>query len=149
MKINYKYTTIALALALIVTYSWHWNDIFYHQNSEMSMNMTQNTGSMHKMPNGTMMNDGTMMKNNEMSMDSMMTDMLAGMKGKTGAELEKVFLQEMIVHHQGAVDMATELLKDKTIRPELAKFARDIITAQTGEITMQKKWLKDWYGINK
>ena len=45
--------------------------------------------------------------------------------------------------------MATELLKDTTIKPELAKFARDIITAQTGEISMQKKWLKDWFGITQ
>ena len=139
MKINYKYTTIALILALIVTYSWHWNAIFSRQNDGMKMDKSMNMGSMHKMSDGSMM----------MSMDSMMMDMLANMKGKTGTELEKVFLQDMIVHHQGAVDMARELLKDKTVRPELAKFAQDIINAQTGEITMQKKWLKDWFGINK
>ena len=81
----------------------------------------------------------------DMSMDSMMMDMLANMKGKTGTELEKVFLQDMIVHHQGAVDMATELLKDKTVRPELAKFAQDIINAQSKEIEMQKSWLEKWY----
>ena len=79
-----------------------------------------------------------------MSMDGMMMDMLAGMKGKAGAELEKVFLQEMITHHQGAVNMARELLKDKTVKPELAKFANDIITNQSKEIEMQKEWLKKY-----
>ena len=147
MKINYKYTTIALAVALIVTYSWHWNDIFTHGNKTVSMN---GMGMMHQMKDGSMMmKDGTMIKNTEMSMDSMMMDMLANMKGKKGVELEKVFLRDMIVHHQGAVDMAKELLKDTTIRPELAKFAQDIIIAQAGEISMQKKWLKDWYGITR
>lgn len=83
------------------------------------------------------------------SMGAMMSHMDDNLKGKSGSELEKVFLQDMIVHHQGAVDMANELLKDKTVRPELVKFANDIITAQTAEITMQKKWLKDWYGITR
>ena len=150
MKINYKYTTIILTLALIVTYSWHWNDIFFHKNNEMKMGMEMN--SMHKMPGGGMMNMSDMQgegMQKDMSMDSMMTDMLANMKGKTGTELEKTFLQDMIIHHQGAVDMSTALLKDKSVRPELAKFANDIISAQTSEISMQKKWLKDWFNINK
>ena len=150
MKINYKYITIILALALIVTYSWHWNDIFFHKNNEMKMDMGMN--SMHKMQGGGMMNMSDMQSNSmqkDMSMDSMMADMLANMKGKTGTELEKTFLQDMIIHHQGAVDMSTALLKDKSVRPELAKFANDIISAQTSEISMQKKWLKDWFNVNK
>ena len=148
MKINYKYTTLALIAILAVTYTFHWNDIFFHQNDGMKMDKSMNMGSMHKMPDGSMMNmsdmqSGSMQK--DMSMDSMMMDMLANMKGKTGTELEKVFLQDMIVHHQGAVDMATELLKDKTVKPELAKFAQDIINAQSKEIEMQKSWLEKWY----
>ena len=147
-NINYKYVSLVLGFVLVVTYSWHWNDIVGH-NTDNNMKM----GSMmHKMQDGSMMNMSDMQSGNmqkDMSMGSMMTDMLANMKGKTDRELEKVFLQDMIVHHQGAVDMANELLKDKTVRPELAKFAQDIINAQTGEITMQKKWLKDWFGINK
>ena len=120
-KINYKYVSLVLAFILIVTYSWHWNDIFFHQNNKMNMDMPMN-----------------------MSMVDMMMDMLAGMKGRAGTELEKVFLQEMITHHQGAVNMARELLKDKTVRPELVKFANDIITNQSKEIEMQKEWLKKY-----
>lgn len=147
MNINYKYVTILLAVLLVVTYAWHWSDIVSHGGKR---NNAGASSMMHTMPNGKMMNDDSMAHSNtEMSMGSMMNDMLASMKGKTGTELEKVFLAEMIVHHQGAVDMAIEVLKDKTIRPELATFARDIITAQTGEIAMQKKWLKEWFGIVK
>ena len=150
MKINYKYTTIILTLALIVTYSWHWNDILFHKNNEMKMGIGMN--SMHKMQGGGMMNMSDMQgegMQKDMNMNSMMTDMLANMKSKTGTELEKIFLQDMIIHHQGAVDMSIELLKDKSVRPELAKFASDIISAQTSEISMQKKWLKDWFNVNK
>ena len=49
----------------------------------------------------------------------------------------------MIIHHQGAVDMAKELLKG-TKKPELVKFANDIITVQSKEIEMQKEWLKKY-----
>ena len=116
MKINYKVITIILSIALVATYSLHWNDIFNHKNNEMKMGM---------------------------SMDGMMSDMLINMQGKTGAELEKAFLQEMIVHHEGAVSMAQELLKGTT-RPELIQFANDIINVQSKEIQMQKDWLKDY-----
>jgi uncharacterized protein (DUF305 family) len=60
-------------------------------------------------------------------------------------ELDKIFLVDMIVHHQGAVDMA-KLLQKGTKRPELQKMANDIITAQTKEITMMQTWLKEWFG---
>lgn len=79
-----------------------------------------------------------------MDMGQAMVGMTAGMKGKAGAELEETFLREMIVHHQGAVDMSRELLKGNP-RPELAKFANDIIKLQTQEIEMQKQWLEQWY----
>ena len=97
---------------------------------------------MHMMP------DGTMMSNSGSDMHSMMMDMTANMKGKKGAELEKVFLQDMIVHHEGAVDMAKELQKG-TKRPELQKMAQDIITVQTKEISMMKGWLDSWFGIKQ
>ena len=145
-NINYKYVSLVLGFVLVVTYAWHWNDIFFHKNNDMDMGMNMN--SMHKMPDGSMMNMSDMQSKSmqkDMGMDNMMMDMLAGMKGKTGKELEKVFLQEMIVHHQGAVDMARELLKDKTVtNPELIKFANDIITNQSREIEMQKAWLKNY-----
>jgi len=73
-------------------------------------------------------------------------DMTARMKGKAGDELDKVFLEDMIVHHEGAVDMAKELQKG-TKRPELQKMAKDIIDVQTKEISMMRAWLRDWFGI--
>lgn len=78
------------------------------------------------------------------SMHGAMGGMMNGLAGKTGADLEKTFLEEMIVHHQGAVEMAQTLLKD-TKRPELVKLGNDIVTAQTGEIEMMKGWLKAWF----
>lgn len=133
MKINYKITTLILALALIVTFVWVCGD-----RNEAKMEMGNMQG-------GHMMQDGSMMMNDRsMNMDSMMMNMVANMKGKSGKELEKAFITDMIPHHQGAVDMAKLLLEDKTIRPELVKFANDIIAAQEAEIATMKMWLKDW-----
>jgi uncharacterized protein (DUF305 family) len=76
----------------------------------------------------------------------MMSGMMAGLNGKTGDEFDKAFLAEMIVHHQGAVVMAKAVLKNSK-RPELIKLASDIISAQTGEITMMKNWQKAWFNV--
>lgn len=92
-------------------------------------------------------NDSAAMSTMNHSMDDMMMDMTANMKGKTGDDLDHAFLDDMITHHQGAVDMAT-LLKEGTMRPELKKFADDIITAQTGEITQMKMWNEEWFGAH-
>lgn len=93
---------------------------------------------MHKMPDGTMMNDVGM------DMHSMMDGMMATLDGKTGDEFDKAFLSEMIVHHQGAVDMAQAVL-DTSKKPELIKLANEIITAQTKEIKMMQDWQKAWF----
>lgn len=80
----------------------------------------------------------------DMSMQGMMHSMTSDMEGKTGDALDKAFLEGMIVHHQGAVEMAQLLLKG-TQRPELKKLGADIISAQTGEIEMMKQWQKQWF----
>jgi uncharacterized protein (DUF305 family) len=143
MNINYKITTIILLAILVITLAFRWNALFpQHSMNQKGMDMQSSMGTMHKMPDGSMMsNDGM---NNSMDMNSMMMDMTAGMNGKTGTGLEKVFLQEMIVHHKGAVDMATLLLQDKTIKPELQDFANKIISAQNPEIDQMKSWLKSY-----
>ena len=77
-------------------------------------------------------------------MGGTMADMTAGLEGKSGEEFEKAFIDEMIVHHEGAVDMA-EMLLQKTKRPELVKLGNDIINAQTSEIEMMKEWRQTWF----
>lgn len=88
------------------------------------------------------MGENTMHDDHKTSMEGTMSDMTTGMQGKTGKELEKAFLTEMIVHHQGAIDMAKILLQDKTISPELVKFANGIISAQEPEIKQMNEWMK-------
>lgn len=107
----------------------------YQFTTNKSSNMMGNMNGMHNMGGGNMM-----MGDGSMTMDNMVNDL----KGKTGKDLEKAFITAMIPHHQGAVDMAKLLLQDKTISPQLQKFARDIITAQESEISMMNLWLKGY-----
>ena len=54
---------------------------------------------------------------------------------------DKNFLENMIPHHQSAVDMAKLALK-KALRPELKKFAQGVINVQSKEIAQYQTWLK-------
>jgi uncharacterized protein (DUF305 family) len=78
------------------------------------------------------------------SMGHMMSDMSAGLNGKTGDEFDKAFIEEMIVHHQGAVDMANLALKNAKHK-EILDLSRAIIRAQNEEITDMQNWKKAWF----
>jgi len=80
----------------------------------------------------------------DMSMDAMMESMMQNMRGKSGEALEKAFLDDMIAHHAGAVEMAA-LLKQGTKRQELIDFSNAIIDVQTKEIEQMREWRKTWY----
>jgi len=72
-----------------------------------------------------------------------MQDMIEALKGKTGDEFDKTFVELMIEHHQGAIDMAN-LVKTNAKHQEVKDLAQNIISAQTQEIEMMQKWQKDW-----
>lgn len=95
------------------------------------------TKGVHRMPDGSTMRGSDM----SMTMDGM-TDRLE--TESKGDPFDKAFLEEMIVHHEGAVDMA-ELVLEKSARPELRKLAEEIIAAQTKEIGDMKSWLGTWF----
>lgn len=56
---------------------------------------------------------------------------------------EKQYVQDMIMHHDAAVQMSQEVLALNP-RPEIKKLANDIISAQTSEIKMMQEWLASW-----
>jgi uncharacterized protein (DUF305 family) len=80
-----------------------------------------------------------------MSMSDTMSSMNAELKGKSGDDFDTAFLSEMIVHHEGAVEMA-ELALTNAKHKEVKDLATAIISAQNTEIGQMKDWQKNWYG---
>jgi uncharacterized protein (DUF305 family) len=99
---------------------------------------------MHMMSGGTMMQDEKM-RMGMMGMDDMMGSMMQELQGKTGDAFDQAFIDEMIVHHEGAVMMAEAALTSAK-HPEVKQMAQDIISAQTREIEMMQGWRTSWYG---
>jgi len=78
-----------------------------------------------------------------MSMEDHMMGMTSSLEGKTGDEFDKTFIEEMIVHHQGAIDMA-QLAQENAGHDEIKSMADNIISAQSSEIEMMRNWQQDW-----
>lgn len=105
------------------------------------LNTTDDNGMMNEDMEKVM--DHMMGDDEDDAMNMSMNDMSEMLKGKTGDDFDKAFLEGMIPHHQGAIDMAKEVLKSAK-HAELRELATGIITAQQAEIDMMNKWLKDW-----
>ena len=60
-------------------------------------------------------------------------DDLAALESADGAEASQLFLEQMIVHHEGAVEMAQTQVDDGS-NPDAVELAQTIIDAQTAEI---------------
>lgn len=77
-------------------------------------------------------------------MDMMMEDMTASLRDKNGDAFDRAFIAEMIIHHQGAIDMA-RLALTQAKHQEIKDLAEDIISAQTREISQMEAWQASWY----
>ncbi len=66
------------------------------------------------------------------------------LNGLTGDDFDKEFIREMIVHHEGAIDMANAALKNAK-HDEIKNLANAIIVSQGKEIEDMKSWYQAWY----
>lgn len=74
-----------------------------------------------------------------MSMD----EMNATLAKSTGEDFDKAFLSEMIIHHQGAIEMAQKASSDAS-HQEVREMASAIIQAQSEEIAQMQAWQVEW-----
>lgn len=100
-------------------------------------NSNSYSAGIHKMPDGSVMS-------NDISMAEMMSDMNATLLGKKGDDFDKAFIDEMVIHHQGAVDMA-KLALTNAKHKEIKDMANAIISTQTKEIGQMLEWNYSWY----
>jgi uncharacterized protein (DUF305 family) len=113
--------SLATALSVPVVFA---QDDTQHQGHDMS-----------SMDHG-MMDDSPSSKAFAEANAKMHKDMAVPLTGNADVD----FVQGMIPHHQGAIDMARIVLEHGK-DPDIRKLAQEVISAQEGEIAMMKAWL--------
>lgn len=75
-------------------------------------------------------------------------DMGSGMMsmglGPADAEYDLRFINNMSMHHQGAIEMAQDA-RGKSQRDEIEQLSQEIITDQSREIAQLEEWQQAWY----
>lgn len=84
-----------------------------------------------------------MMDHSAMGMEDANAGMMNQLNGKTGDEFDKAFLEQMIAHHQSAINMAAPG-KTNAQHQEVKDLTAAIVTAQTKEIQQMNQWQKAW-----
>ncbi len=69
-----------------------------------------------------------------------MSDDMEALEEAGGAEAGDLFLEQMIVHHEGAIDMAEDVLDDGQ-HPEVRELAESIVSSQADEIEQMRSML--------
>ena len=64
------------------------------------------------------------------------------------ATFDQQFIDMMVPHHQGAVEMA-KVAQQRAQRPEIKRMAEEVIRAQDAEIAQMKAWRKAWFGSDQ
>jgi len=84
-----------------------------------------------------------MMDHSAMGMMDSMAGMTAELEGKTGDDFDKAFVEQMIMHHQSAIDMAAPG-EQNAEHQEVKDLAKAIVSAQTKEIQQMNQWQQAW-----
>jgi len=64
----------------------------------------------------------------------------------TGAAFDQAFIDAMVPHHEGAIEMATAAKEAGLSQPDLVEVADDILATQQVEIDQMKQWREEWFG---
>lgn len=65
-----------------------------------------------------------------------------------GSDLDRAFLQDMIMHHHGAIMMSQQLLNHGLAKHDSVKnLANQIRISQSQEIEQMQIWAKEWFGL--
>jgi uncharacterized protein (DUF305 family) len=74
--------------------------------------------------------------------------MMRDLSGLEGEALDQAFLEDMIMHHMGAVMMSQRLVNHGLVEHQAVQpFAQNIANTQRQEIWQMQSWLQDWYGV--
>ena len=135
MQKEYLYGIIGLLAGILFTVVFASNAVNTNNQQMMGMMGIRSQNMMGFDNQGMMQMHKQMMGDGEMSMQGM----VRSLEGLSGEEFDKAFIEQMIPHHQGAIDMA-QLAKTYAKHDEIKNLANDIISAQTTEINMMREW---------
>lgn len=136
---------VALAAAIVIFATGYWglHAAFYGLNNEpgsLSGAMTThtpNTENPHNQSGEPFVENPEAMAAYMDTMDTMHGPMMEGMQHP---DPDVAFIQGMIPHHQGAIDMSEVVLEYGSDR-EIRALAQHIISEQAQEITQMRRWL--------
>lgn len=81
-----------------------------------------------------------MVMNHDMEMGGMLTDEeIATLSKSNGVTFDRLFLEGMIGHHEGAIAMVNMIKESKN--SAVKKFGEKVVAAQSAEILLMKKYL--------
>ena len=88
--------------------------------------------------------NNTAVDHSEMDHGSMDHSKMESSPGAKDAPQELQFIDSMIAHHKGAIEMA-KLANGRTENEVLKKFAEGIVNAQDREVTEMMRWRARWF----
>lgn len=141
-----KKLVIIIAITLVIGFAFGQLCSLYSNNWHMKRGMSHM--GMHGYGDKGMKMKGDMRYGgigSTTDMEHTMRGMGMNLQGKIGDDFDKSFLNEMIIHHQGAVIMA-ELAKKNANHQEIKNLSDQIISAQNKEIADMKAWSQSWFG---
>ena len=73
--------------------------------------------------------------------------MMRDLTNLKGDELDRAFLEDMQMHHRGAIMMSHQLLMRNLVQHDQVKtLAENISSTQLNEINQMQAWLQSWFG---
>lgn len=77
------------------------------------------------------------------------TPMMRVLPDATPDESDRAFIEDMVVHHKGAIDMSKRFLAAGFKKhPQAEALAREIIDTQAAEVDTLRGWLRSWYSAS-
>lgn len=58
---------------------------------------------------------------------------------------DRMFIEQMVPHHQDAIDMA-EIALERAEHPEVRQLAATIAQTQSAENELMRRWYREWFG---
>lgn len=104
-------------------------------HGQTATSTASSTPESHTLPDGS-----------TMGASDMEASLKAELSSKRGESFDQEFVSQMILHHQGAIEMA-KIALTKSKREEIINLSNAVIQTQGREIEEMKSWQREWFGL--